>query len=331
MESGDLMQKSYLHTPDECSNFVLMKIPKFDHKQALLILMRRILLFNRVSRPHISGDLFVKLVDYAPWDSKRHKLCNALRSLFLMEEKKFIPRIKIKKLRRAESLFIPGHEFVKFLEQYENEINAKIIFCGNSDFNFQSSLNLPRSVIRCYLQNSAISDNKFVFTLPIGLENLALGRSGLRSFHKYTTSHSIFDRVLIPPMSPTNKARYDVLWWGRENPEVADSYFELLPPKEYFSLTKRYKFIFCSEGNGFDVHRIWETLYQGSFPVLLSNPWSETLKYLNLPILFVKKYSEITPILLKKFYAQNRNFSPKSCEALWEPFWREIIQQIGKQ
>jgi hypothetical protein len=175
------------------------------------------------------------------------------------------------------------------------------------------------------LQNSAVSDDKRIFTLPIGLENLALGRAGLIRFHKNEKSQEIFDRVLIPPMSPTNKARYGALIWGRENPDVADTFFELLPQSDYFDLAKKYKFVFCSEGNGFENHRIWETLYQGSFPVLLSTPWSKTLKYLNLPILFVERYSDITSKLLADFHEINRNFDPKSCESLWEPYWRNLI------
>ena len=322
------MQNSHLHTPEECSNFVLMKTPRFSHKQAILILLRRVFLFNAVSSPFITGDLFVNLVDYAPWNSKKRALSNALRSLFLLESKKYKPVINRKKLRRAKSLFIPSHELSRFIEFYKEDIRAKIIFAGNSDFNFLETPKIPTSVVKCYLQNSAVSDEKTIFTLPIGLENLALGRAGLKRFHRNKKSQEIFDRVLIPPMSPTNKARYGALMWGRENPELADTFFELLPQSVYFDLAKKYKFVFCSEGNGFENHRIWETLYQGSFPILLSTSWSKTLKYLNLPILFVQRYSEITSKLLADFHDKNRDFDPKSCESLWEPYWRDLIDDI---
>lgn len=302
-----------------------MKTPRFSHKQAILILFRRLFLFKSVSSPQITGDLFVNLVDYAPWSSKKQALTNALRSLFLLEGKSYTPVVDRRKLRRAKSLFVPSHELSGFLELHKNDINAKILICGNSDFNFLSPPNLPKSVVKCYLQNSAVSDDKTIFTLPIGLENLALGRAGLKRFHTNEKTQEIFDRVLVPPMSPTNKARYGALIWGRNNPDVADTYFELLPQRDYFSLAKKYKFIFCSEGNGFENHRIWETLYQGSFPVLLSTPWSETLRYLSLPILYIEEYSDITSKLLIDFHDINREFDPKLCESLWEPYWRRLI------
>ena len=298
---------------------------RFSKKHTILIRLRRLVLVNRVSYPFLSGDLFADLVDYAPWKSKKHALFNAIRPFLLLESKELKPKISVKRLRRARSLFIPSHELSNFLVLYESDIKANFIFCGNSDFNFLAAPKLPNSVIKCYLQNSAILDNKVIFTLPIGIENLALGRAGLRKFHRSENKQEIFDRVLIPPMSPTNKARYEALRWGRDNPDLADTYFELLPPRDYFNLAKKYKFVFCSEGNGFENHRIWETLYQGSFPVLLSTPWSETLRYLKLPILFVEKYSDIKLDLLLSFQDTNRGFDPKLCELLWAPHWRNLL------
>lgn len=307
-----------------------MRKPKFDHRRYLRIQVRKIFYFARVSKPFLSGDLFVALVDYAPWTSKKSNLRNALRGFFVLEPKEYKPRINKKKLSKAHSIFIPSHELPNFLEEFGAHLNAKVIISGNSDFNFTEELKLPKSVEICFLQNSAISNDNSIFTLPIGLENIALGRAGLKKYFLEPNQHEIFDRVLIPPMSPTNIARYSALLWGRENSEIADTHFELLPEEEYFELASKYKFVFCSEGNGFENHRIWESLYQGSFPILLNSPWSTTLKYLNLPILFVDNYDEITIETLKDFHEKNFNFDPRSSETLWEPYWAEQISKLRK-
>jgi hypothetical protein len=127
-------------------------------------------------------------------------------------------------------------------------------------------------------------------------------------------------------MSPTNSERINALIWGRENGHIADSHSDLLSPTKYFELARKYKFIFCSEGNGFDSHRVWEVLYQGSFPVILRTPWSKTLEYLRLPILYVDNYSDITKELLVEFYERNRNFNPEESEWLWAITWQKMIQ-----
>lgn len=324
------MSGSYLHSPDECNNFVLMQKPKFSHLNFIKIMARRIVYFGSVSEPYLSGDLFAKMVDYAPWRSRKHLFAEALRALLLRKSKEFEPRINLRRLASANSVFIPSHQIGSFVLKYEEHIKAKVIVCGNSDFNFTEIPRMPNSVKICILQNSAISDGQKIYTLPIGIENLSLGRAGITRFHKNFKSHSIYNRILIPPMSPTNKERYNVLIWGRENPSIADTFFTLLPLEQYFELARSYKFIFCSEGNGFENHRIWESLYQGSFPVLLRTPWSESLSNLDLPILYVNSYAEITPNLLHSFYELNKDFDPTACDWLWGPTWKKFIDEKSK-
>jgi hypothetical protein len=269
--------------------------------------------------------LFATLADYSPWRSAPHLLLDALKANFLRNSKEFNPKINLRRLSTAKTIFVPSDKLNYFVQNYGEQINAKVIICGNSDFNFTEIPSLPSSVQICLLQNSAISDNEKFFTLPIGLENLSLGRAGLKHFHRNINSQTIFDRILIPPMSPTNRERYNVLMWGRENPNIADTYFTLLPQEQYFQLAKKYKFIFCSEGNGFENHRIWECLYQGSFPVVLRTRWSASLAYLGLPILFVNAYTEITTELLQDFLRANVNYNPKTCSWLWSDKWKSFI------
>jgi hypothetical protein len=304
-----------------------MQPSKFSHKRYLKTIFRKLVFFYSTSTPFISQDFFAKIVDYAPWHSEFHKFDLAFRSLFLRREKAMKPRISSRKLRKAKSLFIPSHELENFVALHGKEVNAKIILCGSSDFNFIQKPTLPLSIDLCLFQNSAISDDDFIYTLPIGLENLSLGRSGMKKYHKFQESFRWTDRILVPPMSPTNVARYEVLLWAKNNPELADVRYQLLEVDEYFRLTKEYKFIFCCEGNGFENHRIWETLYQGSFPVMLKSDWSKSLDYLKLPILFVNTVEELNRQILIEHSARNRNFHPNACAPLWSPYWKEWINR----
>ena len=94
-------------------------------------------------------------------------------------------------------------------------------------------------------------------------------------------------------------------------------------------LVKRYKFLLCLEGNGYENHRIWESLYLGIFPVLLKTRWSTTLEYLDLPILFINNLEEVNESLLFDFATKHKGYSPNQSETLWIPYWRDLIQRFS--
>ena len=75
--------------------------------------------------------------------------------------------------------------------------------------------------------------------------------------------------------------------------------------EEYKNDLQKYQFILCPWGNGIDTHRIWEALYSGSIPVIMEHKTFNNLN--NLPIIFVKNYSEITSELLEKKLSEVKN------------------------
>jgi hypothetical protein len=65
----------------------------------------------------------------------------------------------------------------------------------------------------------------------------------------------------------------------------------------YLSAIQDHKFVLCPSGNGIGSARNWETLYLRRVPVLDWHPYKEVV-FKDLPVLFVKDYSEVTPELL---------------------------------
>ena len=51
-------------------------------------------------------------------------------------------------------------------------------------------------------------------------------------------------------------------------------------------------FVLCPFGNGFDSHRIWETLYSGSIPVVMNHHTFNCLD--DLPVIMVDDFKNIT-------------------------------------
>jgi hypothetical protein len=55
---------------------------------------------------------------------------------------------------------------------------------------------------------------------------------------------------------------------------------------------KSHTFVLCPRGNGLDTHRLWETLYMGSIPIIKKDiGYSE---FEDLPICFINNWSEVT-------------------------------------
>ena len=270
---------------------------------------RGIFLRNRDNAPFLSGDSFAKLTEYYVYGKQKNK------------------SVDLAKLRNSKSLFVPGDKLAEFLRVYRNSIFAKVMIIGNSDENIDTQLDLPKSLKLVLCQNSTISDDKKIFTLPIGLENRRLARSGNPRLYKLNSSAHRHIKVYVPPMSPTNPIRVSTLSEIKSRQQnifvVDESYTGV---KSYLKEVTKYQFILCLEGNGYENHRIWESLYLGVFPVVFETEWSKTLKYLELPILYIKRLDEITDESLASFADLNKHFSPKKKEELWIPFWDKLVQ-----
>ena len=62
--------------------------------------------------------------------------------------------------------------------------------------------------------------------------------------------------------------------------------------REYKERLNSHKFILCPPGNGVDTHRVWESLYLGSIPVVEKNTVNQ--KYAGLPIITYNNLEELT-------------------------------------
>lgn len=272
--------------------------------------MRQVLFRYQTNSPFLSCDSFATLADYVAFGTSGNK------------------RIKKSKLRKAKIIFVKSHQLDKLILNYGNIMNARVILTGNSDFNFTSPLSLPESVQVVFAQNCGIAQSQEFRPLPIGLENLRGGRSGLKRYHKENHGHTVMDKIYLPPMAPTNQIRFDVVEKASLKREIFDIDRQYKNENEYFRNVKKYKFVFCCEGNGFENHRIWESLYQNSFPVMLETDFSKRLTSLELPILLVKDLGEINANLLRKFLEENSAFDARKERKLWIDYWKDTFNSL---
>ena len=262
--------------------------------------------------PYISGDSIAQIAD------------------LIVTEKNLNDLSLINDIQSSKSIFVEGHNLIEFMNNYRALLRNKVVISGNSDTNFNTPVDGADDLKLLLCQNSTIPNTAKLKTLPIGIENLRLGRSGFKRLHQPQKSFDIVDKILVPPMSPTNEVRAEVLKAVTPHNDLFDVAPKLLPTKEYFELVRRYKFVFVCEGNGYDTHRMWEVLYQNSFPVVLMSDWVTTLEWLEVPILIVESISDVTKELLEDFAREHSDFNSTQLPQLWIPFWKNFLEVTTK-
>ncbi len=95
---------------------------------------------------------------------------------------------------------------------------------------------------------------------------------------------------------------------------------------KYLDNCRRSAFVVCPEGNGFDTHRLWETLYMGGVPVVRKNNYISPL-IAGLPVLQVRNWAELQDLgMLEQAWERIKqevwDFSP-----LNQRHWEALIAQ----
>lgn len=272
------------------------------------IYFKRIIRWRRNSSPYISGDAFSDIADY------------------VFNPPKFRNFTGRKSISNAGVIFCKSDELNLLFEQYHDEINAKVIITGNSDFEFhQIPKNIPPSVRAMFLQNSFISDNRFIFSIPIGIENFRLGVNGNPRFIKPRKfSKENLGRILFGPLSITHPVRESVVSQFSKPDSRWSLLSNRLTPRSYDRTANSYSYIAAVRGNGVDTHRLWESLYRELTPVVVRDNWWKSLEQIFPQVITISEwnYSEIDNALggYREVEA-----SAASCEALWMPYWKEKV------
>jgi hypothetical protein len=213
------------------------------------------------------------------------------------------------------------------LLKHGKRITAKVIICGNSDFEFhEMPRNLPGSVNALFLQNSFISDDKFVFSIPIGIENLRWGVNGNPRLF-WRRANRALHKVLFGPFGRTHSIRA-VVAGTFKNPDPSWEFLDLgrISPIKYSWLARRYRFIAAVRGNGIDTHRHWETLYRGIAPIVIDDKWSQSLVSNGIPFELIAEWS---PNEIRRILSRDIDIDPKALPILWMPHWIHKINLIA--
>ena len=227
---------------------------------------------------------------------------------------------------RSGSIVFSHTDFVEelfFLLNKEKKLTNITLISSQSDKVISNKLynKKPSSITKWFaINNSTMND--FVENIPLGLAN---------SFSKKNVTSDD-----IPPLNRTfykkNKISLYLNFNVNTNYKERSSLYENFRNKDwcyvstsndrddYIKSLRSNAFILCPSGNGPDTHRMWESLYFGSIPIVKKHRCFEG--YQDLPILFVDSFKEVNKDLLVKFM-DNLDIEGINLEKLDVRYWKE--------
>ena len=181
--------------------------------------------------------------------------------------------------------------------------NSNLIISGHSDYGITDKEFEYFNPSVWYTINKQ-SDK--VFGLPLGITN----NTQESSLHPIYGNVDSMIHVMNEPKQDKNLVymNFNISTYPQERQQV----FNLFQDKEWVTKgmientmegrtrflqeIRNHTFVLCPRGNGVDTHRLWETLYMGSIPIVKKDIALKDFE--DLPICFIDSWTEITPEFL---------------------------------
>jgi hypothetical protein len=235
------------------------------------------------------------------------------------------------KIKTGEVVFVKIEYLREFLLHVNrNNLNTRYtIVAHNSDAEVNLSLlnDLNYSNVQIWTQNLNTNEIDNLHFLPIGFENKRYLKNGLiRNLNKYNDNKKN-KKYLVSSNFNSNTnldIRYPVEKLFNTIDYVDNQKFT---SKEFLKNLSYYKFSICPPGNGVDTHRIWESLFVNTVPVIIKNNFSTNMNKNSIPCLILNKWEEflnIEEITLSRMYKEYlKNFNFKTFTS-FEYWWQRI-------
>ena len=230
------------------------------------------------------------------------------------------------KILNARSLFVYIYALDMFFERiYPLLKNPFVLVSHNSDYEINEKYKKyldENKIIRWYSQNVNLEHQKLI-SVPIGIANSQWEHGNLQLLDKIIGENNSkinlvyknFD-VHTAPMK-----RMEVLFDTNNIPLIRNRSQE-----QYLRDISMSKFNICPLGNGIDTHRMWESIYLGSIPIV--QDCINNRNFEELPILLVNDWSTITNKFLEENFDEmtmtQKKYDYRKADL---EYWREEINR----
>lgn len=189
----------------------------------------------------------------------------------------------------------------------EKCISVKIKFrliSHNSDLSFTDyHFNSLKPYVHKVFAINSICNNKNVIKIPLGF----VDDKYKPHFKFYNILNEKHDKNILLYMNfsiNTNIEKREICYhtFKNENWIIKENNVE---PLEFYKKMASSKYVLSPEGTGIDCHRIYESIFFNSIPILNTSHLDDF--YNNLPVIIVKNWNEVTYDFLNKNYKKYYN------------------------
>ncbi len=180
----------------------------------------------------------------------------------------------------------------------------EFVVCGHSDFPITEQIVQKFPYTRFYAVNTQTSR---AHGLPLGITN----NTNETDVHRIYGNVDVMVEVANQPKHDTNVVymNFSVDTYPDERRKVWNMFQDkswvtigetvntIDGRRNFLREIRNHRFVLCPRGNGIDTHRLWETLYMGSIPIVLRDIAHQG--WTDLPILFVDSWDQVTEEFLK--------------------------------
>lgn len=225
---------------------------------------------------------------------------------------------------------------------FRNSLDTELLLIGHSD---KATSALHQKLIRQFGVKQVLGTNLqevegFSTALPLGLTNNTNESELHRIFGNLSHFTNAWDSpgqlvsrglsVLVGFTENTNPIRKKLLKiLLNEKVPFSVTYHDVTFSDhgriDFLSKSRSHDMVLCPEGNGFDTHRFWETLYMGGVPVVVKNPYLNPL-YRLYPCVVLNSWNDLSDNDLIG------NSLINAREKVWDPlaltfdFWKMKIE-----
>jgi hypothetical protein len=230
------------------------------------------------------------------------------------------------RINPQENIIFVKIDFIKqFCEQYLPHINYSFVLITHDSDNPVNETHLPLLqnpfLVKWFGMNCHIIHDKLQ-PIPIGIANECWPHGDKQSLLDVANTESEKTHLLYSNFSEGTNLNQ------RQNvnnilKDLKGLYIEKNTKsyKEYLQTVKKYKFILSPPGNSTDCHRVWESIYIGTIPVVLKS--IPMVYFKDCPILFINEWNDLYNIDLEEKY--NTIIQRSNKKALFSYYEQQIL------
>jgi hypothetical protein len=244
-------------------------------------LFNRIMEFSWTDEDIITGDKFLEL-------SSKYSEIAFIRPDTLYLQSPVEWRGKLHSMRPAR-IWITGQTDLPITKEVFDHYhhNTHIWFTSNKDHIDDKLISIPLGITN---NTNESSDHPIYGNTKIMLEVAKIPK---------TIRGLVYMNFLLHTYPPERGLCYE-LFSNKPWVTVGTPKKTLEARKQFLTDIRNHLFVLCPRGNGVDTHRVWETLYMGSIPIVKKHVTMND--FTDLPILFIDDWDIITEDFLLEQY-----------------------------